>query len=216
MIDQPTIIIEPRRGIFHVDLRAVWQYRELLYFLVWRDLKVRYKQSIIGVGWALVQPLVSMLIFTVIFGYFAKIPSDGLPYPIFAYCALLPWNYFSSAVQRSIASVVGDAGLVTKVYFPRLILPIAGTISGVVDFLIAFLLLLIMMGWYGIGVTWAVATVPLFLLLALMTALALGFWLSALNVRFRDVGYTVPFLLQVWMFASPVVYPVSMSPGGYA
>ena len=142
MIDQPTIIIEPRRGIFHVDLRAVWQYRELLYFLVWRDLKVRYKQSIIGVGWALVQPLVSMLIFTVIFGYFAKIPSDGLPYPIFAYCALLPWNYFSSAVQRSIASVVGDAGLVTKVYFPRLILPIAGTISGVVDFLIAFLLLL--------------------------------------------------------------------------
>jgi len=212
---RPTVIIEPRRGLFHLDLAAVWQHRELLYFLVWRDLKIRYKQSIIGVGWAIIQPLVSMLIFTVIFGHLAKIPSDGIPYPLFAYCALLPWNYFSGALQRSIASVVGDAHLVSKVYFPRLILPIAGTISGIVDFSISFLLLLIMMLWYGVVVTSSILAIPLFIILALVTALAVGLWLSALNVRYRDVGHAMPFLVQIWMYCSPVVYPVSMIPEKY-
>lgn len=208
----PVVRIEPQRGIFQLDLKAVWQYRELLYFLVWRDLIVRYKQTVIGVGWAIIQPLVSMAIFTVIFGMFARIPSDGLPYPVFAYCALLPWNYFASALQRSNASVVGDANLITKIYFPRLILPIAGTLSGIIDFSISLGLLFGMLAWYGIQITWLVFLVPVFLLLALLTALAFGLWFSALNVRYRDVGYAVPFVIQIWMFLSPVVYPVSMIP----
>ena len=214
-VAKPTVVIEPRKNFFQLDLYAIWQHRELLYFLVWRDLKVRYKQSVIGIGWAILQPLTNMAIFTVIFGTFAKIPSDGLPYPIFAYSAILPWSYFASALQRSIGSVVGDAQLVTKVYFPRLILPMAGTISGLIDFSISFLLLLVMMAWYQIGVTWWILAVPFFLLLALFTALAMGLWLSALNVRYRDVGYTIPFLIQIWMLASPVVYPVSMIPEKY-
>ena len=212
---QPTVVIEPRKGIFHLDLRAVWQYRELLYFLVWRDLKVRYKQTIIGAGWAVLQPLTTMIIFTAIFGHFAKIPSDGLPYSIFAYTALLPWNYFATALNRCIVSVVGDAHLISKVYFPRLILPISGTVSGIADFLISFILLLGMMVWYGIGITWWVVTLPLFLGFAFLTVLAIGLWLSALNVRYRDVGYTTSFLVQIWMFLSPVVYPVSMIPEKY-
>lgn len=212
---QPSIVIEPQRGLLDLDLAAIWQHRELLYFLVWRDLKIRYKQTVIGIGWAIVQPLIAMLIFTVIFGHFAKIPSDGLPYPVFAYAALLPWNYFAGALQRSIASVVGDAHLISKVYFPRLILPIAGTISGVVDFSISFVLLLGLMAWYGIGAGWASLAIPLFLLFALVTALSIGLWLSALNVRYRDVGYAIPFLLQVWMFLSPIVYPISMIPEEY-
>jgi lipopolysaccharide transport system permease protein len=210
-----TIIIEPRNGLFHLDLKSIWQYRELLYFLVWRDLKVRYKQTVIGIGWAIVQPLVTMLIFTVIFGELVKVPSDGLPYPIFAYSALLPWNYFASALQRCVTSVVGDSALVSKVYFPRLILPLVGTVSGLVDFFVSLLLLLVMMAWFGIAVSWAIVTLPLFLLLALCTVLAVGLWLSALNVRFRDVGYTIPFLVQIWMYTSPIVYPVSVIPPQY-
>jgi len=209
------IRIEPPRGWVALKLPDLWEYRELLYFLVWRDLKVRYKQTIIGVGWVVIQPLVSMVIFTVIFGHFARIPSDGLPYPIFAYCALLPWNYFAMALNRCIVSVVGEAHLISKVYFPRLILPLAGTVSGIVDFSISFLLLGGMMAWYGIAVTWWILAVPPFLLFALFTAFAVGLWLSALNVRYRDVGYTVPFLIQIWMFLSPVVYPVSMIPEQY-
>jgi lipopolysaccharide transport system permease protein len=212
---QATIIIEPRKNPFQLDLKSVWHYRELLYFLVWRDLKIRYKQTIIGVGWALVQPVVTMIIFTIIFGRFAKIPSEGLPYSIFAYSALLPWNYFASALQRSVASVVGDAHLVSKVYFPRLILPMAGTLSGLVDFAVSFSLIVGMMSWYQIGITWRVLTIPAFLAFAQATALAVGLWLSALNVRYRDVGFTIPFLVQVWMFISPVVYPVSMIPEKY-
>jgi lipopolysaccharide transport system permease protein len=208
-------VIEPRRGLFHIDLYAVWQYRVLLYFLVWRDLKVRYKQTSIGVAWAVIQPLISMLIFTVIFGYFAKLPSDGLPYPIFAYSALLPWTYFSSALNRCSVSVVADAQLVTKVYFPRLILPIAGTISGLIDFSVSFILLLGMMIWYGIAPSWYALMVPFFLGFALMTAFAVGLWLAALNVRYRDVGFTIPFLGQLWMFLSPIVYPVSIIPEKY-
>ena len=212
---KPTVIIEPRRGLLHLDLPAIWQYRVLLYFLVWRDLKVRYKQTAIGIGWAVIQPLITMLIFTVIFGYFAKLPSDGLPYPIFAYSGLLPWNYFASALNRCSVSVVADAHLITKVYFPRLILPIAGAISGLIDFAISFFLLLGMMTWFGSVPGWSVLTIPVFLGLALVTALAVGLWLSALNVRYRDVGHTIPFLVQVWMFLSPIVYPVSIIPEKY-
>jgi homopolymeric O-antigen transport system permease protein len=212
---EPTVIIEPRRGLFDLDLAAIWHHRVLLYFIVWRDLKIRYKQTIIGIGWAVIQPLITMLIFTAIFGYFARMPSDGLPYPIFAYSALLPWNYFATALNRCSVSVVADAHLITKVYFPRLILPIAGTISGLVDFSVSFVLLLGMMAWYGIAPGWAVLTVPAFLGLALVTALSMGLWLSALNVRYRDIGYTIPFLVQVWMFLSPIVYPISIIPEKY-
>ena len=209
---EPSVIIEPRRGLFHLDLAAIWEYRELLYFMVWRDVKIRYKQTAIGVGWAVLQPLIQMVIFTVIFGKFAGIPSDDFPYPIFAYTALLPWNYFASALQRCISSVVGDSGLISKVYFPRLILPIAGTVSGIFDFLVSFILLIGMMIWYRIPVSWLVIALPLFLSFAQLTALAVGLWFSALNVRYRDVGHTVPFIIQIWMFLSPVVYSVNLIP----
>lgn len=212
---RPTVIIEPRRGLLHLDLAAIWQHRVLLYFIVWRDLKIRYKQSVIGIGWVVLQPLVSMAIFTVIFGHFAKLPSDGIPYPIFAYCALLPWTYFAGALGRCSASVVGDAHLVSKVYFPRLILPLAGTISGLIDFAVSFVLLMGMIMWYEIDITWRLLTLPVFLVFAQATALAVGLWLSALNVRYRDIGHTIPFLVQIWMFVSPVVYPVSMIPEKY-
>ena len=212
---ESTVIIEPRNGSFNLDLRAIWQYRELLYFLVWRDLKVRYKQTVIGIGWAVLQPVITMIIFTAVFGGLVKMPSDGLPYPIFFYSALLPWNYFAGALQRCVASVVGDAALVSKVYFPRLILPLAGTVSGLVDFAVSLVILLGMIFWYKIRFSWAVLMLPLFLILALSTALAVGLWLSALNVRFRDVGHTIPFLIQVWMYSSPIVYPVSVVPMKY-
>jgi lipopolysaccharide transport system permease protein len=211
----PVILIERPRSWVALGLRDLWEYRELLYFLVWRDLKVRYKQTIFGASWAILQPLTTMVIFTVIFGRFVKIPSDGLPYSIFAYTALLPWNYFAAALNRSIGSVVGESHLISKVYFPRLILPLAGTLSGIVDFLISFTLVLGMMVWYGFGFRWLMLTVPFFLLFAMLTALAVGLWLSALNVRYRDVGHTIPFLIQIWMFCSPVVYPVSMIPEKY-
>ena len=214
-ITEPTVVIEPRKGVFHLDLKSIWEYRELLYFLVWRDLKVRYKQTSIGIGWTVLQPLIAMVIFTVIFGHFAKIPSDGVPYPIFAFCGLLPWTYFATALNRCMVSVVADAQLVSKVFFPRLLLPIAGTISGVIDFFISLGLFLGLMVWYGFVVTWWLLTLPLFLMLALLTALAVGLWVSALNVRYRDVTYTIPFLIQAWMFASPVIYPVSMIPEKY-
>jgi len=193
-------------------LAAIWEFRELLYFLVWRNVKVRYKQTIIGSAWAIIQPLTTMIIFTLIFGHFAKIPSDGLPYSIFAYTALLPWNYFSQAVTRSSDSLVSNTNLVRKVYFPRLIILVAEVTSPLVDFFISFLALLVMMAWFGIAPGRTVLALPLFLLLALTTALAMGLWLSALNARYRDVGHTVPFLIQIWMYASPVAYPVSLIP----
>jgi len=214
-VTQSTVVIEPKKGLFQLNLKGIWQYRELLYFLIWRDLKVRYKQTVIGIGWAVLQPFVTMVIFTIIFGKLVKVPSDGIAYPIFAYSALLPWNYFASALQRCVVSVVGDAALVSKVYFPRLILPLAGTISGFADFFVSFLLLLGMMTFYHLGLSWTVLVLPFFLLLALSTALAVGLWLSALNVRYRDVGHTIPFLMQVWMYASPIVYPVSVIPEKY-
>ena len=206
------IRIEPSHGRLSLKLWELWEYRELLYFLIWRDIKVRYKQTVIGAAWAVVQPLMTMIVFTVIFGNFAKIPSDGLPYSIFAYTALLPWNLFAGALQRSSTSVVGSSHLISKVYFPRLIVPLSANFSGIVDFAIGFLIFLGMMFWFGIAPTWRVLTLPLFLLLTLMTALAVGLWLSALDAMYRDVGYTVPFLTQIWLYASPVAYPVSLIP----
>jgi lipopolysaccharide transport system permease protein len=211
----PVVYLEPPRGWFSLGLYDLWEYRELLYFLVWRDLKVRYKQTIIGVGWAVIQPLITMIAFTVVFSRLAKIPSDGLPYPIFAYCGLLAWTYFATSLNRSILSVTSDAHLISKIYFPRLILPLSGTISGLVDFAISLLLLFGMMAWYGIGVTWTVITLPFFLVIALLTALSVGLWLSALNVHYRDVAYAIPFLIQIWMFLSPVAYPINMIPEKY-
>ena len=212
MVRQPTIVIQPRKVFLHLDLQAVWQSRELLYFLIWRDVKIRYKQTVLGTAWVIIQPLMIMVIFTVIFGQFARIPSDGLPYSIFTYTALLPWQYFSQAISRSSDSLVASAHLITKIYFPRLIIPISAVLAPLVDFAIAFVVLLGMMAWFGISPYWNALFLPLFLLLALITALAVSLFLSALNVKYRDVRYTVPFLIQVWMYASPVVYPVSIMP----
>ena len=210
--DNSVIVIEPSRSRFSLDLSQLWQYRELLYFLIWRDVKVRYKQTVIGAAWAILQPLMTMLIFTFVFGKLAKVPSDNLPYPIFAYTALLPWNLFAGALSRCSGSIVGQSNLISKVYFPRLIIPLSATISGLVDFAVAFVILLIMMMWFGISPNWGALALPLFILLALLTALSVGLWLSAINVKYRDVGYVIPFLIQLWMFASPVAYPVSMVP----
>jgi lipopolysaccharide transport system permease protein len=202
----------PKEGFFQFDLQEVWQYRELLYFLVWRDVKVRYKQTAIGAAWAILQPLITMVIFTVIFGNFARIPSDGLPYSVFAYSALLPWTYFAQALSRSGTSLVGNANLITKVYFPRLMIPLAAAAAPTVDFLFSFFILVALIVWYGITPTWWILALPFFLILAFTTALAVGIWLAPLNVKYRDVGHTIPFLSQIWMYASPVVYPVSLVP----
>jgi lipopolysaccharide transport system permease protein len=206
------VYIQPSRGLLDLELKTIWDYRELLYFFVWKDVKVRYKQTLLGAGWAVLQPLLTMVIFTIVFRKFAKVPSDGLPYPIFTYTALLPWTYFSQAVSRSGMSLVSNGALVGKIYFPRLILPMAGTVAPMVDFAMAFVVLLGMMIWYGIVPTTGVLALPIFLLLAMMTALSVGVFLSAVNVKYRDVNYTIPFLVQFWMFVSPVAYPVSLVP----
>lgn len=208
----PAVAIEPTKGLFHLKLRDVWHHRELLYFLVWRDVKVRYKQTAIGIMWVILQPLLTMAIFTVIFGHFVRIPSDDVPYPLFAYVGLLPWTYFSSAISRSGASLVAEADVIRKVYFPRLIIPISALLGTLVDLAIGLLILMPMIFWYGLAPTWAVLTLPFFTLLAMLAALAIGLWLSALNVRYRDVGHAIPFLTQCWMYASPVVYPISLVP----
>ena len=208
----PTIVLEPRKSLFHLDLKAIWEYRELLYFLVWRDLKVRYRQTLIGICWVVLQPLLSMILFTAIFSRFAKIPSDGLPYPIFAYSGLLPWTLFASSLTRGSDSIVTNAQLISKIYFPRLLLPLSGILSPLVDFAISLVILIIMMIWYGTLPTVGILALPIFLVLAILTALAVGLWLSALNVRYRDVAHAIPFLIQLWMFASPIVYPVSLVP----
>lgn len=207
-----SISIEADRGWASFERRELWEYRELLYFLVWRDVKVRYKQTLIGAAWAVLQPLMTMVIFTVVFGNFARIPSDGLPYPIFVYTALLPWNYFAQAVDRSSSSLVSNAGLITKVYFPRLVIPLSAALAPLLDFAIAFLVLIGMMGWFSVAPTWGLLLLPVFVFLALGTALSVGLWLSALNVKYRDVRYVIPFLVQFWLFASPVAYPVSVVP----
>jgi lipopolysaccharide transport system permease protein len=208
----PVLRIEPARRGIPFELHELWEYRELLYFLIWRDIKVRYKQTVLGIVWAIIQPLMTMVIFTAIFGNLAKIPSDGLPYPIFTYTALLPWTYFAQAISRSGASLVSSANLIKKVYFPRLIVPLSAAVGPLVDFAIAFVILGGMMAWFGIVPTWRVLALPLFILMALVTALAVGLFLSALNVKYRDVGHVIPFLVQFWMYASPVVYPTSLVP----
>jgi len=211
-LTKPHIVVKPPQGLWHLNLPELWHYRELLYFLVWRDVKVRYKQTVIGATWAILQPLLTMIIFTLLFSYLAKIPSDGLPYPLFVYAALLPWTYFAQAMWRCGNSVVGDAALITKVYFPRLIIPLASVIPPCVDSLWSSLILIGMMAWFGVNFTWALLLLPAFMGMALVTAVAVGLWLSALNVRYRDVNLTVPFLIQIWFFASPVIYPVSLVP----
>ncbi|MBN2145999.1 MAG: ABC transporter permease [Anaerolineales bacterium] len=209
---QHQVIIQPSRGWLDLQLRALWQYRELLYFLVWRDIKVRYKQTALGVAWVILQPLVTMLISTLLFGVLLKVPSGEVPYPIFYFAALLPWNYFAGSLNRSSTSVVNSANLVTKVYFPRLIIPIAGVFSNLVDFAISLVILGVMMLIYRIPVTLNILLLPAFLLLAMLTALGFGLWLSALNVRYRDVNYLVPFLIQIWMYATPVIYAATLIP----
>jgi len=208
----PVTIIRPKRGWWDLDLRELWEYRELLYFFVWRDVKVRYKQTAIGVAWAIIQPFMTMVVFSLFFGKLAKIPSHGLPYPIFYYSALLPWTYFANALQNATNAIISHQNLVKKVYFARLILPLSAVLDALVDFAVAFLVLMGMMLFYGIVPTWKFLLLPAFLLLAVVTALGVGLWLSALNAIYRDVRYTVPFLVQFWMFASPVAYPSSLVP----
>lgn len=205
----PRTHIEASQGWVSLKLREVWTYRELLYFLTWRDIKVRYKQTALGAIWAILQPFLTMVIFTLIFNKLGRISSDGLPYPIFSYAGLLPWNYFSQSLSNASNSLVGSSHLITKVYFPRLVVPVSAVLSGVVDLLIAFVVLVGMMWFYEIQPTLGVLLLPAFLLLALVTALGCGLWLSALNVQYRDVQYIVPFLTMFWMYASPVIYSSS-------
>jgi lipopolysaccharide transport system permease protein len=213
---ESVVRVRPPAGLVELGLRDLWHARELLYFLVWRDVKVRYKQTALGVAWALLQPFMTMVVFSIFFGRLAGMPSDGVPYPIFAYAALLPWQLFAAALGGLSGSVAGGQALISKVYFPRLVIPLAVVLGGLVDFGVAFGLLLALMGYYRVAPTLAILTVPLFLLLALLTALAVGLWLSVLNVRYRDVRYTVPFLLQLWMFATPVAYPSSLVPAAWS
>ena len=208
--EAPSVHIAARRGWLALDLPELWAYRELLYFFVWRDIKVRYKQTVIGAAWAVLQPLMTMLVFSLFFGRLAKIPSQGLPYPIFYYCALLPWTYFQTATQTATNIVVDQQRVITKIYFPRVVLPISAVLSGLLDFAISFGVFLVMMVYYHMVPTRAVIWLPAFTLLAILTALGVGLWLSALNALYRDVRYVVPFLVQFWMFASPVVYPSSL------
>ena len=208
----PILFIRPPRKWVPVDLRELWAYRELLTSFALRDIKLRYKQTGLGIAWAALQPILTMLIFTVIFGGLAKIPSDGVPYPLFVLAALLPWMLFAEGLTRSTTSMITNANIMTKVYFPRLIMPLSSIISPLVDFVISFIILMVMMAYYGFAPSVNILFLPAFLLLALATSLGVGLWLSALNVKYRDFQYTVPFLIQIWMFASPVVYSSSLVP----
>lgn len=207
---KPHLRIQPSKGWVSLRLNELWQYRELLYFLTWRDIKVRYKQTVLGAAWAILQPFMTMVVFSLFFGALAQIPSDGMPYPIFSYTALVPWTFFASGLSNSADSLVGSANLIKKVYFPRLAIPIATVLSGVVDFLIAFVVLLVLLLVYGMLPTLNVVFLPFFVLLAFITALGVGLWLSALNVQFRDVRYTIPFITQFWLFITPIAYPSSL------
>jgi len=206
------LVIRPSQGWVPLNLTDIWRYHELVFFLTWRDISVRYKQTVLGAAWAIIQPFFTMIVFTVFFHNFGKIPSDGLPYPVFAYCALLPWQLFAYSLGESGNSLVANQNLITKVYFPRFIIPLSSTLSGLMDFVIAFVVLLGMMAFYGIRPTSAVWTLPLFILLAIVTALGAGLWLSALNVEYRDVRYAIPFLTQFWLFLTPIAYPSSIVP----
>ena len=211
-INSNSILIKPLRGWIPINLTELWAYRELLYFLVWREIKVRYKQTVLGATWAILQPFFMMVAFTLFFGQFIKVPREGMSYPLFSYAALLPWMLFTEGISRSTNSVIRDANLITKIYFPRLIMPISGIISPLVDFAFAFLVFIGMMFYFGVAPTLRILWLPAFLILALITALAVGLWLSALNVQYRDVRYVVPFLIQLWFFASPVAYSSTSLP----
>jgi len=203
-------VIEPKRGWVPIDLREVWDYRELLYFLTKRDIKVRYKQTILGGLWAVIQPAFTMIVFTLFFGRLAKVPSDGLPYPIFVYAGLLPWTYFANAVSASGNSLVGNANLITKVYFPRLMVPASAALAGLLDFFIALFVLGALMIYYQFVPGMGLLLFPFLVALTFLCAVGVGLWLSALNVQYRDIRYAIPFLIQIWMFLSPVIYPVSL------
>lgn len=207
-----TTTITASKGWVPINAKALWNYRELLLFLVWRDLKVRYRQTVLGVAWAIIQPFFTMVVFSVFFGKLAGIPSDGVPYPVFVFTALVPWTLFAYALSTSTESIVANKNLVTKVFFPRLLIPFSTVVAGLVDFLLAFVILVAMLFYFQIYPTWRIVTLPPFVILATLTALSAGLWLSALNVQFRDVRYTIPFLTQFWMFLTPIAYPSSIVP----
>ena len=206
----PTLRIAASKGWVSLKLHEIWDYRELLYFLIWRDIKVRYKQTALGASWAIIQPFFTMVVFSFFFGHLGKMPSDGIPYPLFSFAALVPWAFFANGLSQSSNSLVGSAHLITKVYFPRLVIPLAAAFSGVVDFLIAFAVLIVLMIYYGLFPTLNVLWLPFFILLAMVTSLGVGLWLSALSVKYRDVRYVVPFLTQIWLFVTPIAYPSSL------
>lgn len=206
------ILIDAESFSLKLGLREIWAYRELLFFLTWRDIRIRYKQTLLGASWAVIQPLFTMLLFTLVFGRLAHVPSDDIPYPVFAYAGLLPWTFFSNAITNAGNSLIGSSSLITKVYFPRVIIPAAAVLAGLLDFAIAFLLLIPLLFYYQIELTWKILILPLFVLQATLLALGTGMWLSALNVKYRDVRYALPFVIQLWLFASPVIYPASMVP----
>jgi len=214
MTDVKETVIEPSKGWVSLKIDELWEYRELLYFLTWRDVKVRYKQAVLGIAWAMIQPLMTMVIFSMIFGQLAKLPSEGVPYPVFSYCGLLPWQLFAGGLQKGGISLVGNAHLITKVYFPRLIIPISAVVAGLVDFVISLLVLFGLMIYFGVAPSWSIFWIPLLVLFTLVTALAVGLWVSALNVQYRDVQHMIPFVVQAWMFISPVAYSVELIPEG--
>jgi len=210
--ERPLVFLSPSKTWVALNLRDLWAYRELLFFLTWRDVKVRYKQTVLGAAWAILQPLFTMLLFTLIFGRLAGMPSEGVPYPLFALAGLLPWTFFANAISSSGNSLVGSAHLVTKVYFPRMIIPGAAVAAGLVDLAVACVLLAGMMVYYGVALTWNVLLLPVLVLLTVLLALGVGMWMSALNVKYRDIRYALPFLVQLWMFASPIIYPATIVP----
>ncbi len=213
--DVPTVVIEPRSAWTAIDIGELWQARELLYFLTWRDVKVRYKQTALGAAWAVIQPLFTMLIFTLFFGRLAKMPSDGIPYPLFAYAGLLPWTFFANSISLSGNSLIGSTNLITKVYFPRMIIPGAAVLAGLVDFAIAFSILGVMMVWYRVPIGWTILMLPILVVITSVLALGIGMWLAAMHVKYHDIRYTIPFVLQLWMFATPIIYPASLMPQRY-
>ncbi|MEP6848112.1 MAG: ABC transporter permease [Acidobacteriota bacterium] len=209
---EPLVVIEPSRGWIPVNLKDIWHYRDLLYILTVRDIKVRYKQTLLGAAWAVIQPLLTMVIFSLFFGKLAGLPSDNIPYPLFAYAGLLPWTFFSNAITNSGNSLIGNSSLITKVYFPRMIIPMASVASGLLDFLIAFVLLVILMFYYRVSISVNLLMLPVLVALTSLLAIGVGMWMSALNVKYRDIRYALPFLIQLGLFATPIIYPASMVP----
>jgi len=214
-IDIPLTVIEPSKGWIPVDLKEIWKYRELLYFLTKREIQVRYKQTVLGGLWAIIQPVLTMVVFTLFFGRLAKMPSDGIPYPIFVYAGLLPWTYFANALSNSGNSLVGSANLISKVYFPRIIIPGSASLAGLLDFFVAMVVLFVMMAYYDFVPGAEILLFPFLIGLTFLCAVGVGLWFSALNVQYRDIRYVIPFLIQLWMFVSPVIYPVSLVPQNY-